>query len=67
MNWETVKGDWKQFKGSARERWGKLTNDQVEQAAGDREQLEGAIQKAYAIDKQNAKKQVDEWVASLRN
>ena len=58
MNWDTVKGDWKQFKGKVKEQWGKLTDDELNQIAGKRDQLTGAIQKRYGIAKDEAEKQI---------
>lgn len=64
--WDQVKGNWKQFKGTVQERWGELTNDEVDEVAGEREQLEGKIQARYGVTKQEARRQVDEWLAELR-
>ena len=61
MNWDTVKGKWKQMTGSAKERWGKLTDDELTQIDGQRDQLVGKIQEKYGIAKDEAEKQVDEW------
>ena len=61
MNWDTVKGDWKQLSGKVRERWGELTDDEIEQARGDRDQLAGKIQERYGVTKEEAQKQVGEW------
>jgi uncharacterized protein YjbJ (UPF0337 family) len=47
MNWDTMKGDWKQFKGKIREKWGELTDDEIEQVKGHREQFEGLLQKKF--------------------
>jgi uncharacterized protein YjbJ (UPF0337 family) len=58
MNWDTVKGDWKQFQGKVKEQWGKLTDDDLGRIEGRREQLTGAIQKRYGIEKDEAEKQV---------
>ncbi len=63
MNWDTVKGDWKQLSGKVRERWGELTDDEIEQARGDRDQLAGKIQERYGVTKEEAQKQVDEWAS----
>ena len=41
MNWDTIKGDWKQFSGKVKEKWGKLTDDDLAKINGQREQLEG--------------------------
>ena len=61
MNWDTSKGDWKQFAGKIKEKWGNLTDDDLAKINGQREQLEGKIQERYGIAKDEAKKQVDDW------
>jgi len=58
MNWDTVKGDWKQFQGKVKEQWGKLTDDDLNRIEGRRDQLAGAIQKRYGIEKDEAERQV---------
>lgn len=65
MNWDTIKGNWKQLTGQVREKWGELTDNEVQEAAGEREQLVGKIQKRYGITKEEAQSQVDEWAANL--
>ncbi len=62
MNWDQIKGNWKQFQGRAREQWGNLTDDDLSVAEGNREQLEGRIQERYGITKDEATRQVDEWM-----
>ena len=61
MNWDRIEGNWKQLKGQAREHWGKLTDDDVDVAAGNREQLVGKVQERYGIAKDEAERQVDEF------
>jgi uncharacterized protein YjbJ (UPF0337 family) len=61
MNWDTIKGDWKRFSGKVREKWGDLTDDELEMARGKREQFEGLIQKKYGLAKDEAKRQLDEF------
>lgn len=61
MNWDQIKGNWKQIKGQARQQWGKLTDDDVEVAQGQREELVGRIQERYGITKDDAEKQVSDW------
>jgi uncharacterized protein YjbJ (UPF0337 family) len=61
MNSDQLEGKWKQVKGSAKERWGKLTDDDIDVVAGKRDQLVGRIQERYGIAKDEAQKQVDEW------
>lgn len=66
MNWDQIEGNWKQFKGSAREQWGKLTDDDVDVIAGKRDKLIGKVQEKYGIAKEAAEKQVDEYSARLK-
>ncbi|MEZ6235432.1 MAG: CsbD family protein [Phycisphaerales bacterium] len=61
MNSDTMQGNWKQFKGKAKERWGKLTDDELDQIDGRAEQLEGKIQEAYGKSREEAKKEVDSF------
>ncbi|WP_353475334.1 CsbD family protein [Salipiger sp. H15] len=65
MNWDQIEGNWKQFKGKVREQWGDLTDDEVQEAKGNREQLAGLIQKKYGVAKEEAEKQVDTWQRGL--
>ena len=61
MHWDTAKGDWKQFSGKIKEKWGKLTDDDLTTINGQREQLEGKLQERYGYAKDQAKKEVDTW------
>lgn len=61
MNWDQIEGAWKQFTGSARERWGKLTDDDVQVLTGHRDHLVGKIQERYGVARAAAEKQADEW------
>lgn len=63
MDWNIIEGKWKQLKGSAQEQWGELTNDDLDVAAGNREQLIGKIQERYGIAKDEAEKQVDQFAS----
>lgn len=65
MNWDQVQGKWKQVKGSVKTRWGKLTDDDLDVIAGQRDQLIGRIQERYGIAKDDAQRQVDEWNRTL--
>jgi len=62
MNWDRIEGNWKQFKGSAKEQWGKLTDDQLDVTAGLRDKLVGRIQQAYGITKEESEEQVSLWL-----
>jgi uncharacterized protein YjbJ (UPF0337 family) len=65
MNSDQLKGKWKQVKGSVKERWGKLTDDDIEVINGQHEQLIGKIQEKYGVAREAAQKQVEEWNTSL--
>ena len=70
MNWDQIEGKWKQLKGTARQKWAKLTDDDLEFIAGNRDQFAGRLQERYGIAKEEAEKQLDEWqktVNDLRN
>jgi len=64
MNWETMKGDWKTFKGKLREQWGDFTDDELDKVQGRREQFEGMLQKKYGLAKEEAKRQLDDFERS---
>jgi uncharacterized protein YjbJ (UPF0337 family) len=64
MNWDQIKGKWKQYKGAAMERWGKLTNDDFDQIEGRRDQLVGKVQERYGIAKEAAERQVNDFEKS---
>lgn len=61
MNQDRVEGNWEQFKGKAREQWGKLTNDDLDVIAGRRQQLAGKIQERMGIAEDEAERQIDDW------
>jgi len=65
MDWDRIQGNWKQFKGRAKEKWGNLTDDDLDRVAGQREQLEGIIQQRYGIAKDQVRKDVDTWLKSV--
>jgi uncharacterized protein YjbJ (UPF0337 family) len=64
MNWDRIEGQWKQSMGKVKEKWGKLTDDDLKVIAGKRDQLVGKIQERYEVAKDAAEHQVDEFVAS---
>ncbi len=65
MNWDTAAGNWKQFKGKIKEKWGKLTDDDLTAINGKRDQLLGRIQERYGIAKDDAERQLASWEGSL--
>ena len=66
MNWDQIEGNWKQFKGSAREQWGKLTDDDLDVIAGNRDKLAGKIQERYGVAREAADKQIEQYRSRLR-
>jgi uncharacterized protein YjbJ (UPF0337 family) len=61
MNWDEAAGKWSQFKGTVKEKWGKLTDDDLTQIDGNRDRLVGKIQERYGIAKEAAEEQVKTW------
>ncbi len=54
MNWDEVKGDWKQFSGKVKSQWGKLTDDDMTQIGGKKDELVGKLQSHYGHTKEEA-------------
>jgi uncharacterized protein YjbJ (UPF0337 family) len=65
MNWDRIEGKWKQSKGKFREKWGKLTDDDLDVIGGKRDQLVGRLQERYGIAKDEAERQADAFVTAL--
>ncbi len=61
MNKDVLMGNWKQLKGKAWEEWGKLTDDDLDQINGNYEQLVGKVQERYGLERDEARKKVDDW------
>jgi uncharacterized protein YjbJ (UPF0337 family) len=66
MNWDQLEGKWKQYRGQVQEKWGKLTDRDVDVIDGKRQQLVGKIQEYYGIAREVAEEQADEFVKSLK-
>ena len=58
MDWDRVEGNW----GKVKEQWGKLTDDDITQINGNREQLEGKLQARYGYAKDQVRKEIDDWL-----
>lgn len=61
--WQRIEGNWNQFTGAVKERWAELTDDEVAEIDGNKDQLVGKVQEAYGTTRQEAEEQVDEWAA----
>jgi uncharacterized protein YjbJ (UPF0337 family) len=64
MNWDRVEGNWKQFKGQVQQKWGKLTNDDLDVIEGKRKELTGRIQQRYGLALDEAEREIDTWLKS---
>ena len=62
MNQNILEGKWKQLRGSIREKWGDLTDDEVDQIAGKRDKLSGFLQERYGYTQLEAERQIDDFL-----
>ena len=62
MDWDRIEGNWRQFKGRVKQQWGKLTDDDIDRINGRREELEGVLQETYGIAKDQARKDIDDFL-----
>ena len=65
MNWDEVQGNWKQLKGAVQEKWGDLTDDDFDRIAGNREQFVGRLQERYGMTREDAQRNVDDFVRDV--
>lgn len=67
MNWDRIEGNWTQVKGKVREKWGDLTDDEIDQIGGKKDQLVGVIQKHYGRAKDEIDREVDDWATTIED
>ncbi|ADE14726.1 CsbD family protein [Nitrosococcus halophilus Nc 4] len=65
INWDQIKGNWKQFSGKIRQQWGQLTDDEIDEIAGNRDILVGKLQERYGIGREEAERQLEDFTNSL--
>ncbi|MBI2816492.1 MAG: CsbD family protein [Acidobacteria bacterium] len=65
MNWDEIQGKWNQMKGTVREKWGKLTDDDLERIAGNKDKLVGVLQERYGWEKERAQREYDTWLSEF--
>ncbi|HEX8877723.1 MAG TPA: CsbD family protein [Phycisphaerales bacterium] len=65
MNWDRIEGNWMMYKGKLREKWGRLSDQDLQVIRGKREQLEGKLQQLYGRTKSQASQEVDDFCSSL--
>ncbi len=66
MNKDILKGKWKEIKGAAKEKWGKLTDDDLTEIEGQEEKLLGLLQKRYGYAKDMAEKEYKEFMSRYK-
>ncbi len=66
MNWDQIQGNWKQFTGQVKAKWGKLTDDDLTVIAGKRDELAGILQERYGYAKERAEQELHEFTTSLK-
>ena len=59
MNWDVIRGNWNQVKGKAREEWGDLTDNEIEEMRGERDQVVGKLQERYGWARDEAERRAD--------
>ena len=64
MNSDQLEGKWKQLKGSAKQQWGKLTDDDLTSINGKKDVLIGKLQERYGYAKEDAQARCDQWLKS---
>ena len=67
MNWDRIEGNWKQMRGRIRERWGDLTDDDLEEIRGKKDRLVGKLQERYGKTKDAVERELDEILARLKD
>ena len=66
MNWHQIAGKWQQYRGQVKEKWGRLTDDELDIIAGNRDKLVGTIQEKHGLSKEHAERQLEEWQKYVR-
>lgn len=66
MNWTQIEGQWLQLTGQVKSQWGKLTDDDITNIGGKKDQLVGKLVTHYGVLKEEAEKQIDAWLAKVK-
>jgi uncharacterized protein YjbJ (UPF0337 family) len=67
MNWNQIEGNWKQFAGSVKEKWGKMTENEITEADGKREKIAGLIEKHYGYGTEAVEKEINDFSNNLKH
>lgn len=65
MDWNRIEGSWKEFRGKAKSQWGELTDDDLAQIGGRREELIGKLQARYGYTMDRARQEIDSWLQGV--
>jgi len=66
MNTDILSGQWKQLRGKVQQKWGDLTNDDLDRINGQRVEFEGVLQERYGYTKERAQREIDEFLSADR-
>ncbi len=67
INVDVIEGKWKEFRGKIKERWGKITDSDLDRLRGNREQLAGLLQQKYGYAKEKAEKEIDQFLSWVQS
>ncbi len=67
MNQDILEGKWKELRGSLREKWGQLTDDDLDTIAGRRDKLQGLLQQRYGYTRDEAERQVNDFARDVES
>jgi uncharacterized protein YjbJ (UPF0337 family) len=67
MNWDIIQGKWGQFKGSIKDKWGQLTDDDIDRINGNRDMLIGKLQEKYGWAREQAESAANDWANEVEN
>jgi uncharacterized protein YjbJ (UPF0337 family) len=61
MNWSTIENRWTDYKATAKQQWQKISDELIAGTAGKRDSLSTQVQQAYAVNKEEAERQISDW------
>ena len=67
MTWDEIKGNWREYKGRLKEKWGELTDDDLDRIEGKRDQLLGILQSNYGRTREKAENEIRDFEDSLHS
>jgi uncharacterized protein YjbJ (UPF0337 family) len=65
MNWNNIENGWSDYKANAKQQWSKLSDEQIDDTMGKREQLSSRVQEAYSVNREEAERQIADWQSKL--